>query len=89
MQDLDEPFEEEPVSTPKEATPPRKSFFNLLSPDDSPQNDQFAPATIMARVKKSNVDLTMSWTAETQPSCQSGLLELLWTKLLMIFPRLI
>ena len=42
---------------------PSKSHFKLLDPEDDTM-DQFSPAAIFARVRKSNVDLAASWVSQ-------------------------
>ena len=67
--DLNSPLEDK--SSPIKAVPPtkettpvktKKSFFSLLSPDDSPVKDKVSSAAVMARIKKSKRDLAMSWS---------------------------
>ena len=45
----------------QEDQPVKKPLFSFLEPDETPTKTKFSSATIMARLKKTNVDLGLSW----------------------------
>ena len=73
LDDLCTPLEEQ--STPivsKETTPPKKPFFSFLDPEDPPSQVKFSAAHMMARIKKSKVDLSLSWDEENFSKIPDG-----------------
>ena len=45
----------------QEEQPVKKPLFSFLEPDETPTTNKYSSAAIMARVKKTNVDLGLSW----------------------------